>query len=428
MFFLNPTYLWALLGLIIPIAIHLWSKKEGQTIKIGSIQLLDKADTTQSRSIKLNEFWLLVMRLLLISVLVLILSNPHLKKNLKNAAVTYVVESSLLQNKEFRAILGTTAKDVPIRLLQNGFPEISIDANPALDPKVPNYWQLTKEMESLPSDSLVVFTKAYQTGFKGIRPLIHKPIEWIAIDEDKNSQRLLEANQFEEQVELLMMNSSNQQVSFDKEILPANHPKIKWSTSKDSIYYLEQSTTVKPKKPHQVLLFYDADFLAEINYLEAGFKVVAEYLKHEIELVKTKEVDQIGDQAFDIVIWLSEKPILETNGKVVKFKLDPSAPELMEESLTQKTYYLTRPLNVENIETDHLPEQLIQLLDLNPGIEQKIKQFDTRILAKEAILPSYSISKLNSANNYSLDMTNWLWTLFILLLVSERILSYYRSQ
>ncbi|GAB5553866.1 MAG: hypothetical protein Sapg2KO_34570 [Saprospiraceae bacterium] len=428
MFFLNPTYLWALLGLIVPIAIHLWSKKEGQTIKIGSIQLLDKADTTQSRSIKLNEFWLLVMRLLIISVLVLILSNLHLKKNLKNAPITYVVESSLLQNKEFRTILGTTAKHVPIRLLQKGFPEISIDANPALNPKVPNYWQLAKEMQSLPSDSLVVFTKAYQTGFKGIRPLIYKPIEWVTINEDKNNQHLLDAHQFEEQVELLLMNSSNQQVSFDKEILPANHPKIKWNTSKDSIYYLKQWAAVKPQKTHQVLLFYDADYLAEINYLEAGFNVVSEYLKQEIKLVKTNELEQIDDQAFDIVIWLSKKPVLDTDGKVVRFRSDPSAAELIEESLTQDTYYLTRPLNVENIETDHLPEQLIQLLDLNQGIEQKIKQYDTRILANEAFIPGNSKPKLGPANNYSLDMTNWLWTLFILLLVSERILSYYRSQ
>ncbi len=101
MFFLNPTYLWAFLGLTVPIAIHLWSKKEGKTIKIGSIQLLNKADTKQSRSIQLNEFWLLVLRLFLISVLVLILSNLHIRKKVDNAPITYIVESSLLQNKEF---------------------------------------------------------------------------------------------------------------------------------------------------------------------------------------------------------------------------------------------------------------------------------------------------------------------------------------
>ena len=53
MSFLNPTYLWALLGLLIPIAIHLWSKKEGKTVKIGSIELLRESDSKQTSIIKI---------------------------------------------------------------------------------------------------------------------------------------------------------------------------------------------------------------------------------------------------------------------------------------------------------------------------------------------------------------------------------------
>ena len=176
MFFLNPTYLWAFLGLTVPIAIHLWSKKEGKTIKIGSVQLLKKADTKQSRSIKLNEFWLLVLRLFLISILVLIISNLHIRKKVDTVAITYIVESSLLQNKEFKSILDTITTEAPMRLLQNGFPEIDLETNHQLDPEIPNYWQLSKEMESLPSDSIIVFTSAYQSGFKGLRPEITKSI------------------------------------------------------------------------------------------------------------------------------------------------------------------------------------------------------------------------------------------------------------
>lgn len=430
MFFLNPSYLWAFLGLIIPIAIHLWSKKEGKIIRIGSIQLLQQADTQQSRSIKLNEVWLLVLRLFLLSVLVLILSKPHIRKRLDHAALTYIVEPYLLQNKEFRTILDTIAKEIPIRLLQNGFPAIDLEAKQKSKLEIPNYWQLAKAMQSLPSDSIVVFTNAYQAGFKGIRPLITKPIEWITISpEDKTSQHLLEANRFNEQVELLLMNASNQQVLFDKPILQPNNPNIKWNTAKDSIYYLEQWTAVNTKKTYEVLLFYDVDFLPEIKYFEAGFKVVAAYLHHKINLVKTKEQDQIEDKAFDIVIWFSKKPIPNTAGKVVVFKANPSAGTLIESSSAQKdTYYLTRFLDNENIETDHLPEQLIPLLELHPKVENKINQYDLRVMAKEAIIPAYSISTLGPANHYRLDMTKWLWFLFILLLASERILSYYRSQ
>jgi hypothetical protein len=287
---------------------------------------------------------------------------------------------------------------------------------------------LAKEMQSLPSDSLLVFTKAYQAGFKGIRPLITKPIEWITIPVEESSQHLLEVNQLEEQLELLLLNTSNQQVSFDKEVWQSDKPEIKWNASKDSIYYLEQWTPIQSKKEHQVLLFYDADFLAESKYFEASFKVVSKYLNHKINLIKSNEIDQIGDTAFDIVVWFSKEPILNTNGKVLLFKSDPSARHLIEETSNPDTYYLSQYLDIENIETDHLPEQLIPLLDLHPNIEQKINQYDTRVLPKEAIMPIFNQTTLDPVNHYPLDLTKWLWFLFVLLLVAERIFSYYRSQ
>ena len=428
MFFLNPTYLWALLGLTVPIAIHLWSKKEGKTIKIGSVQLLRKADTKQSSSIKLNEFWLLVLRLFLISILVLIMSNVHVKKNVDNTAITYIIESSLLQNKEIKSILDTISTDVSIRLLQNDFPAIDLEADHKLDLAIPNYWQLAKEMHSILSDSIIVFTNAYQSGFKGLRPEIGKHIEWIPISIDKTSEQLLEANQFNKQLELLVMNASDQHVSFNKELLQINNPKIKLNTSKDSVFYLENWRAINTKETIQVLLFYDANFISEANYIKAGFKVVSNYLNQNINLVKTNEIDQVNDEEFDIIIWFSEKPILKTKGKVLLFELNQFADQLIEESSIQGVYHLTKNLDTENIEKDHLPEQLIQLLDLNPTIEKKIYQHDIRVLDKQAMIPVYTDQKLEKSNTNSLSITKSLWVLFILLVASERILSYYRSQ
>jgi hypothetical protein len=52
MAFLNPLYLWALLGLAIPVAIHLWSRKEGRTIKVGSIKFLKGIGSQTSQQYK----------------------------------------------------------------------------------------------------------------------------------------------------------------------------------------------------------------------------------------------------------------------------------------------------------------------------------------------------------------------------------------
>ena len=54
MTFLNPTYLWTLLALAVPLAIHLWSRKKVRVIKVGSTRFLESLDPKQTNSVKLN--------------------------------------------------------------------------------------------------------------------------------------------------------------------------------------------------------------------------------------------------------------------------------------------------------------------------------------------------------------------------------------
>ena len=176
------------------------------------------------------------------------------------------------------------------------------------------------------------------------------------------------------------------------------------------------------------MLFYDDDLFAESNYFEAGFEVVCKYLNYKIDLVKTNQTKQIGEKEFDIVVWFSKKPVLKTNGKVVLFKSNQFANQLIEKSSIQGVYHLTELLNIENIEKDHLPEQLIQLLDLNPTIKNKINKYDRRVMDKKSMIPSDSKNKLVRSSHQNLDMTKWLWALFVLLLISERIVSYHKQQ
>ncbi|HSJ11124.1 MAG TPA: BatA domain-containing protein, partial [Gillisia sp.] len=118
MIFLNPAYLWALLGLAVPVAIHLWSRKEGRTIKIGSIELLREKDPKRSSSISPNEFWLLLLRKLAITLLVFILAEPRLTAKTENSPITYLVEPALLSQEDISAILDTLDPEA-VRLLQS---------------------------------------------------------------------------------------------------------------------------------------------------------------------------------------------------------------------------------------------------------------------------------------------------------------------
>src|ERR1041385_8923168 len=71
----NPIFLWSLLGLSIPIAIHLLSRKEGKVIRLGSVRHVRETSTQQFKGVKLNEILLLALRCAMIVVFSLLLSG-----------------------------------------------------------------------------------------------------------------------------------------------------------------------------------------------------------------------------------------------------------------------------------------------------------------------------------------------------------------
>ncbi len=428
MFFANPTYLWAFLGLTIPIAIHLWSKREGKTIKVGSVQLLKKADTKQSSSIKLNEFWLLLLRLSLLSILVLIISGMHIKKKVSNSKITYIVEASLLENQAFAGILDSIATNSPIRLLAPDFPEVDLEESYNYATSVPNYWQLAAKMQTIPTDSIIVFSQGYLAGFKGIRPEIAEHIEWIPIATDSTAQVLLNANKINEQLELILLNSSSSQLALNKEVLPLSSPKLNVNPTKDSVFYNEQQVVINSEKTREILLYYSDSLMAQANYIEAGLNAVATYLNRDINLVKTINLDTVKDIDYDLIVWFSDILAPSTKGKLLLYKPNAFSNKLIQESNLKNTYHLTQNLNSEVVAADRLPEQLIALFDLNPGIQEKIAKNDLRILDKAAMVPAYGNKKLKSSSNNGINLASWLWGAFMLVLISERILASYRKQ
>lgn len=84
MHLLYPIGLLAFAGLIVPVIIHLWNVKQGKTLKIGSISLLGESSRASSKSFRITDWLLFVLRCLLIILIGFILSQPYFKKKLSN--------------------------------------------------------------------------------------------------------------------------------------------------------------------------------------------------------------------------------------------------------------------------------------------------------------------------------------------------------
>jgi hypothetical protein len=81
MSFLNSIALWGLLAISIPILIHLWNGKRGKTIAWAAMDFLTDAENRVSKGIKLENWLVLLLRILLIGLLVLILSQLFWNKS-----------------------------------------------------------------------------------------------------------------------------------------------------------------------------------------------------------------------------------------------------------------------------------------------------------------------------------------------------------
>lgn len=427
MSFLNPTYLWAFLGLAVPLAIHLWSMKEGRTIKVGSIRLLRESDPKKTSSVRLNEFWLLLLRMFLLSLLVLILAEPQLERRPENSPIIYLVEPSLLSYEQVNSILDSLPEDVPVKLLQNGFPDLKkedLDQNFV----VPDYWQLVQEMESLPADSIIVFTNAFFSGIKGKRPQMNKKINWVLLDPGETQREVVQAVSKEDEVELLWVESDDSHLEFEKESVPKKQ--LTLSSGKDSIFISEggQELTLKIDLVDSlsVLIVKNDIFEQEVKYFRASYAAIENYLGQpvEVEVINEEEYKTSGD--YRTVIWLSKLPAPKTSGNIVIFEEDGLVKDLIAEGNSEGEYFLSARLNSENILEENLPERLLMLLSLNKKLEEKVPQYDRRVMDLQEFQPisTAGITRTSATT----DISTYLWIMLLILLLAERGFSYYRKQ
>ncbi len=78
MTFVEPVFLWASLAVAIPVAIHFWHQKRGRPLPWAAMRWLTEREQQQSRGIKLDNLWLLLVRCLVLLLLAVLLAQPLL--------------------------------------------------------------------------------------------------------------------------------------------------------------------------------------------------------------------------------------------------------------------------------------------------------------------------------------------------------------
>lgn len=104
MSFLNPIALWGLLAIGIPILIHLWNGKRGKTIAWAAMDFLSTAESQVSKGFKLENYLVLILRIMIITILVFLLAQLALlsSSGFKEKQIVHVLTGEKAVWEEFR--------------------------------------------------------------------------------------------------------------------------------------------------------------------------------------------------------------------------------------------------------------------------------------------------------------------------------------
>lgn len=341
MSFAQPSYLWALTALAIPLAIHLLSRKEGRVIKVGSIRHVEESNTSQFKSIRLNEIFLLLLRMLMVMLLALFLSGAQCSRPVSDNIKWVVVEKGIDPNQ----VDSLVTKGYELHQMPRE-----------------NYWAYVQELNSLPHEIIVVsYSKA--ENFRGERVALNENIKWITAESTPTTFQAL-AWQAGDSVFVRTGKSSTQETTYSTSVgVP------------DSIQVVNPKQVVVNTK--------DKIVIAALGVLKKEYGLPIRISNNEQGIINVEVKEEIGplvekissseiriNKALDQDIALNENLVIEL------FKV--LYPELQQGEVSKDA----RVLPDEFIKSDLLTSSPLHLIT-SSGIEKYLIMFFALSLAAE---------------------------------------------
>lgn len=475
----------AIAGILVPLTIHLWNVKEGKTLKIGSVALLGESSKQSSKSLKVKDWLLLLLRCLLIVLIAFIIAQPFINKKVsKKADSGWIV----IKKRELRAAYHQDKKSIDALLTKGyelhdfnvGFAILNLSDTAAettsinsisaislikqLDAQLPSGYQLQlyyngllNDMEEeLPNISIALHLKTL--------PLKDTTIQKVAAAYWSNR----------DSIKVLMMSSNAQSTKYDlKNYLPQDKDLL--SKTEDGELFLkakDQSDFVKvASQPIEISVY--SDHSKDQEYLVAAIKAIRDFSHRKIII---QDFSSSSQEQADWIFWLSDKPF---QGKLKPgaqlFQYEQGKPEVINSNLIVKDnqsfgvklFQKTKASSTfaQNIWTDGFGEPILSLTE-NKGIRNyhfytrlnpqwtnlvwsedfvkslmhlilappnkdgfEISKADQRLIAQNQPFVQQENEKFGSLSlgiNQPIDYWFWLFAFAIFLL--ERILTYQKSK
>ena len=163
---LQPVWLGAMAAIAAPVILHFWNDRRGKALRIGSVSLLKEASQRMAWSRRLSQWWLLLLRCLLLILQAILLAGPYWRRTGGAGHVKgWVLEDAAPPAAELRVMIDS--------LVKAGWERHTLKDSL-------NYWNGLRaaDKEAPAGAPFCVVTTGLLRRFSGVRPSTERDIHW----------------------------------------------------------------------------------------------------------------------------------------------------------------------------------------------------------------------------------------------------------
>nr|WP_246496513.1 BatA domain-containing protein [Chitinophaga varians] len=291
MHLLQPIWMSLAAGIAVPVFIHLWHRRPGKVLKISSVQLLSAASVRHARSWRLSDWWLLILRCLLIILMALLLSQPVWRQPLTTRTVKGWVVTEQAAYPAFRHQIDSLLQlGFQLHAADTGFSRLRRPEDLAPDTSTASYWQLLRTLsQRVPADLPVyLFTGNRLARFSGPMPAVALTLHW---------QTMTPADS--------VINWNDYTYFLDNDSLRVRQGR---SAPSGTVFSFHDTLPGKADTTTLHCTIYTDKYPEDARYLEAALKAVQQYTHRKINLLVVRQTTAIPASQ-DWLWWLSDSPV-----------------------------------------------------------------------------------------------------------------------
>lgn len=379
MTFSTTAYFLGLLTIIIPIVIHLWSKKTRKTIPFGTIRFLSEDDAQAIKSLIPTEWFLLCLRVMILVVLILILSEPlwpvsSLEKEL------VLIDPDYKEHPNFEELRDSLEEHTDVRWFSRDFPSIE-DSLPNSDV---SHWELLRELEKKTA-KITVISPRRLIHYVGLKPKTSF-VNWVSLPQENQT--------FE--IGIFTSGSGTANISG-----VSNQQSTYFSHSQGSGSLVRDSLLV-------TVAIQADDAFADLNdFILASIEAINEDSPLTIRFA---EVDKA-----EWLIWLRNIPAPKRRN--LMYATSFGNRQVIDQ--TSEGAFAIAAFDLETFLTNNFPIQLEQVLSKG---KIDTRSFDWRELS-DSQLPEKTLNAGTNPLEVKESRSRWFWAFLLIVFIAERYLS-----